>query len=159
MSVATEQSVENLTVLTVNIHGSQMVLPDAAIAEIIDFQPTHAETDDMPTWYLGTLPWRGLQIPLVSLEGMNHDAFFTQSRSLKIIVMHGFTQVGQMPYWAFVAMETPRMQRIDRNRLQPADGDSDINAVTAMWATLDGETVMLPDLHVIEQQLLQLQAA
>lgn len=159
MSANTEQQADSMVVLAVNIHGSQIVLPGAAIAEIIDFQPTQAASDDLPTWYLGKLVWRGIQVPLVSLEGMNHNAFFTQARSLKIIVMHGLSQRSNMPYWGFVAMETPRMLRIDKERLIAADMEDQDNAVAAMWAQLDGDIVMLPDLALIEQQLQAVQEA
>lgn len=159
MSAKKEQNTDSMVILAVNIHGSQIVLPGAAIAEIIDFQPTQAVSDDAPTWYLGTLNWRGLTLPLVSLEGMNHNAFFTQARSLKIIVMHCATARNKMLHWGFVAMETPRMLRIDAERLHLAEGDGDFNAVTAMWANLDGETVMLPDLQRIEQEIVNVLAA
>ena len=42
MSAKKEQSVESMVILAVNIHGSQIVLPGASIAEIIDFQATEA---------------------------------------------------------------------------------------------------------------------
>lgn len=159
MSQKNEHNNDVMVVLAANIHGSQILLPGASIAEIIDFQTTDTSSDDAPTWFLGNLNWRGLEVPLVSLEGMNHNAFFTQARSLKIIIMHAFTARDQMLYWGFVAMETPRMLRIDAQRLQAEVGDGDLNAVTAMWANLDGETVMLPDLARIEQEIAQVLVA
>lgn len=146
---------DNLMVLLVPIEDCQLILPDAAVAEIVEFQPTEAASDALPTWYLGRLRWRGLDVPLVSLEGINHNAFFTRSRNLKIIIMHGLAQRDRLPFWAFVAMETPRMSRIEQERLQPMEQE-ELRQVEKMWCAIDGEPVMIPDLAKIEQQIVAL---
>jgi len=147
-------TINSLSVVLTSIHGVQLLLPSAAVAEIIEYQATQSSEDDQPTWYLGQLAWRGLQIPLVSLEGMNHDAFFTQSRGLKIVVVHSLLSNSKLPHWAFVVMETPRMMRIERERLHSSEESTDDNRIAAMWAQLDETQVLLPDLQVIEEQLL-----
>ena len=154
MGLTANQSANAMSVVLTSIHGVQLLLPGAAVAEIIEYQATQADEDDKPTWYLGKLAWRGLQIPLISLEGMNHDAFFTQSRNLKIVVVHSLQTNSKLPHWAFVVMETPRMLRIERDRLQVSEEAIDDNRIAAMWAQLDEAQVLLPDLQAIEEQLL-----
>ncbi len=134
------------------IEGGRMIIPDALIAEIVDFQPTHAESDDVPTWYLGKLPWRGIYIPLISVEALNNDSFFRQSRLLKIIVIHGVFNRETMPYWAFVALETPKMQRIQKDALVQ-DEEAQTGVVEIMKAQLGDESIIVPDIEKIEKEI------
>lgn len=152
----TEQAAkDSLNALFSTIESGRLVIPDALIAEIVDFQPTHAESDDVPTWYLGKLPWRGIFIPLISLEAMNSDSFFRQSRLLKIIVIHGVYHREKVPYWAYVSSETPRMQRVLKDSIS-IDEDAAIGAVEKMKAQLAGEAIMIPDIHKIEKEIASL---
>lgn len=137
------------------IEGGRMIIPDALIAEIVDFQSIHTESDDVPTWYLGKLPWRGIYIPLISIEALNADSFFRQSRMLKIIVIHGAFHREKMPYWAFVALETPKMQRIQKEALLP-DEDAQTGVVEKMKTQLAGEAIMVPDIEKIEAEIVAL---
>lgn len=137
------------------IESGRVVMPDAVIAEIVDFQATHPESDDVPTWYLGRLPWRGMFIPLISLEALNNDSFFRQGRSLKIIVIHGVYNRKTLPYWSYVALETPRMQRLPQDALQ-VDEQAVLGMVERMHAQFGGEDVIVPDIAKIEHEIMTL---
>jgi chemosensory pili system protein ChpC len=105
----------------------------------------------VPTWYLGKLPWRGILIPLVSLEAMNNGDFFRQGRQLKIIVIHGVYNREALPYWAFVTSETPKMMRVMKDALQPEESTGgEVEKMRAQW---NGEKVILPDITAIESML------
>lgn len=143
---------ETMMVLLIQIEDCQLLLPDAAVAEIVDFEQTEAESDDVPTWYLGKMQWRGVDVPLISLEGLNNDAFFTRDGHLKIIIMHSSSQRKKMPFWAFVTMETPKMTRINKGRLNPYDHD-ELRAMEKMWVSIDDEPAMIPDMEKIEKAI------
>ncbi len=149
---AEKRAVDILTVLLSNIEGGKVIMPDVMIAEIVDFQATTTETDDVPTWYLGNMKWRDIDVPLVSLEALNNDSFFTQSRSLKIIVLHGSSYRDKMPYWAFVALETPRMLRVGAKEITKID-NVEIGNVEIMHAELLGDAVIVPDVEKIEKAI------
>ena len=147
--------IELINTLICSIEGAQVMLPDIAIAEIVEFQPTAAASDDVPTWYLGKLVWRGLDVPVISLEAMDHDAFFTQGSMLKIIIINATENRERLPYWGFVSQETPRMMRINRESIA-GDPNAMLGHVEAIRAEVYGDPVMLPDLTKIEQQILAL---
>jgi len=142
---------EIVNVLFAGIEGGKIAFPDALIAEIVDFVAVHSDSDDVPTWYLGELVWRGITVPLVALEGMNTDAFFRQSKQLKIIVMHGVYNREVLPYWAFVTSETPKMQRIPAEAMDTAEAA--VGSIEKMRIELYGDSVMLPDIINIEEKL------
>ena len=57
----------NLTGLLLPLADRTLVLPNVAIAELIDYQPGSFDLDS-PPWYLGLVSWRDRQIPLLSFE-------------------------------------------------------------------------------------------
>lgn len=140
---------EQVTVLLTNIESGRVIMPDVMIGEIVDFQATTTETDDVPTWYLGKLIWRDIEVPLISLEALNNDSFFSQSRALKIIVLHGSCYREKMPYWAFVALETPKMLRVTDSEMTTIEG-AELGSVEVMRAELLGEEIIVPDVEKIE---------
>lgn len=150
MSEQTSQ-IENLGTLLFSIEGGQVMLPDIAVAEIIEFRNLEAPEGDAPVWYLGKIEWRGLNIPIISLEAMNHGSFFTHSNRLKIIVINSLTKQ-EFGYWGFVTLETPKMQRINSDSIV-ADQSVELGEVQLMAAELMGEPVILPDLEAIEKNI------
>jgi chemosensory pili system protein ChpC len=152
-----EQVSENPTLPTLlfSIEGGQMLLPDIAIAEIIDYYAVNNEdADDKPDWWLGQLHWRGLEVPLISLESINHGAFFTQKTSLKIIVVNALHELKEsIGYWAFVALDTPKLQRIQSDSLALAEDES-FGEVSLMHVELFGQSVSIPDMEKIETLIL-----
>ena len=143
-----------LPTLLFNIEGAQVLLPDIAVAEIIDYQlVSNVDLDEAPDWWLGQLTWRGLQVPLISLESINHGAFFTKKPALKIIIVNALNALKDTTaYWAFVALDTPKLQRIQRESLVLSDESSE-GYVTLMQAELVGEDVIIPDMEKIETEL------
>lgn len=143
-----------LPTLLFNIEGAQVLLPDIAIAEIIDYQlVNNDDAEDLPDWWLGQLAWRGLQVPLISLESMNHGAFFTKKPALKIIVVNALNSLKEKGgYWAFIALDTPKLQRIQHDSLVLSEDDVE-GEVTLMMAELLGEDVMIPNMGKIEAEL------
>lgn len=145
-----------ITVLQSSLEGAKAVLPDSAIAEIVDFQTTSQESEGMPSWYLGKLDWRTIQVPLISLESLNNGSFFTKTGSLKIIVMHGSSSRKKLPYWAFVVLETPKMMRIDSSDLLESSSDGSLGEVEISQARLNDQEVMIPNVNKIEKEIISL---
>jgi chemosensory pili system protein ChpC len=148
MSKQAVEQTENFAILLLNIEGTQLILPDIAVAEIIEFQAMEAGNEDAPIWFLGEVEWRGLTIPVVSLEAMNHGSFFSHNNRLKIVVINSMSQ-SDFKYWAFVAQETPKLLRINSESLVN-DSAAEFGEMQAVAAELYGEPVLIPDLEKIE---------
>lgn len=57
----------NLACLFLPLFEKNILLPSAAVAEIVSYEKPQVLAD-VPAWFLGVLTWRGIQIPLVNLE-------------------------------------------------------------------------------------------
>jgi chemosensory pili system protein ChpC len=62
-----EHRTSNLTGLLLPLADRNLILPNVAVAELIDYQPSAFDLDT-PPWYLGLVKWRDRQIPLISFE-------------------------------------------------------------------------------------------
>lgn len=142
---------QSLILLQAFIDGIPILLPSAAVAEIVDYTPPSLnQQTSSPSWYLGEIPWRGINIPLLALENFNHGASIDYSAQNKIAVMH-FQQANiSQPYWAFVVASTPRMHRINPQQLQSSDKSTEGNQLAAMWAMLNEEDHLILDFDSIE---------
>jgi chemosensory pili system protein ChpC len=58
-----------LSCLLLPLPDKNIILPSAAITEIIPYEEPH-KLSDTPHWLFGILTWRGIQIPLTSLENI-----------------------------------------------------------------------------------------
>src|SRR6202020_1147296 len=54
--------------LLVPLCDGRLIIPRACVAEVVGFQ-TPSEMTGAPPWYIGTVPWNGKAVPLVSFEG------------------------------------------------------------------------------------------
>lgn len=147
MAENTNIDVEQLATLLFYIENAQVMLPDIAVAEIIEYRELEA-IEDAPDWLLGNMAWRGLTVPVIALETLNQGDALTLQSSSKIIVLNSASDVG-FRYWAFVAKETPKLQRIAHDSIVN-DPDAELGEAQLMAAELYGEPIMIADLEKIE---------
>lgn len=154
-----QYQMKSLVVIQASIEDVAILLPSSAVAEVVDYtQPILEVAEAQPDWFLGQLDWRGLKIPLISLEALNHDVQVNSlaNAQAKIVVVH-FSQCGhENPYWAFVSGNTPRMHRLEPNELEATEAIIEGSQAAAMWALLNNEPHLLVDLAYVEQQIKQL---
>ena len=60
-----------LPCLLLPLISQKIVLPTSAVAEVIAYEKPE-NVADIPSWLLGILVWRGVHVPLVNLERMEH---------------------------------------------------------------------------------------
>ena len=60
---------EEIYSLLVPLSGSRLIVPRAAIIEVMGYNPPKERPENAPEWVLGWVQWQGNRIPLVSFEG------------------------------------------------------------------------------------------
>lgn len=148
-------TVELLNTLLFPMQRGMLVLPDIAVAEIVDYKSVTADDDCDADWYLGQFNWRDIDVPLVCFDRINGDEVANEDSFAKIVVINSVSERDLFPYWAFVINESPRMQNINEAALVQVE-DADLGEMTAMRAEIQGEAVILPDLEKIEAAIVAL---
>lgn len=137
-----------LHALLVPMHGLNLLLPNAAVAEVIRYEaPT--PVGGVPDWWLGRLNWRGTQIPLLSFEGFIGAPQAPEAERRRIAVLHTLNGNPVLPWIAVVAAGTPQLQGVTPDALAPADDETSPPGVLCR-VSLRGRAAVVPDLDALE---------
>ncbi len=135
-----------------------LLLPNVTVAEIIHHRAP-AQPDDMPTWFLGNLEWRGQSVPMVSFEALNEEPFQADGRRQNIAVLNGITNPDKLPFLAVLTQGAPRLMRLTPDEISSDDDAQDRKGpAELMVVSANGETASIPDLNFIENCVIDLHA-
>jgi chemosensory pili system protein ChpC len=152
LQLASNNDVQDVSTLLIPVAGKTLLLPNVAIAEILEFNEPVPQSD-VPTWYLGNIGWRTLQIPLISFESVNEQAFVNRASNAKIAILNGIVDNPRLPFWGIVTQGTPRQMRITAQEIVKDESASN-GPAEFMSVVVNGEAARIPDLDFIEKQLL-----
>ena len=137
-----------LTTLMLPLADRSLVLPNVAVAELIDYQ-VHQPVLDAPDWHLGMIVWRDLQIPLVSFEAAC-GAHAVVGEQARIVVLNCLSD-GPLQFMAIVIQGVPRSCRVDS---QLSYVDVPLAALELAAVQISDRVAKIPDLDGLERLLL-----
>lgn len=146
--------VNDLATLLIPMHGKQLVLPNVTVAEVIPFAHPLPE-NNAPSWYLGTIPWRNITVPIVSFEALNEEPFVSQSRKRRIAVLNGLVDNERLPFCAVVTEGMPRLMRVMADEVSADEGGA-LGPCEIGRVLVSGERAVIPDVDYIQQELLKI---
>ena len=122
---------EQIASLLIPMIGRPMLLPNVAVAEIVSWeQPERRE--GAPDWLLGQVQWRGVAVPVVSLELMNAADVEDAGSGQRLAVVNGVGEC-QLPFYAISVQGLPRLVRVFPEELVEEEVSS-VFSVLAMEA-------------------------
>jgi chemosensory pili system protein ChpC len=130
-----------------------LLLPGAAVAEIVRAEPLTAAQSGAPDWLIGYLAWRGLQLPVIRLAAPDLSSD-DQLRHRQAVVCHA---PGGDPSLAFVAIESPgvpRLERVTPESLSAQGAAQEGHPFLQITLRLRGRPAALVDLDTIERAVL-----
>ncbi|MEX6501892.1 chemotaxis protein CheW [Pseudomonas zhanjiangensis] len=147
-AIATTTSVDSLTGLLVPLADRTLLLPNVAVAELIPYRAPQVSAG-MPAWFLGQIPWRDLQLPLLSFEAAS-GAQAKVAAGARVAVINALGGRPQVKFIALLVQGIPRSVKVgaDLARADAALAPLELDAVSL------GENVLkIPDLIGLEQKL------
>lgn len=147
------QAATDVSTFIVTLQKSSILVPEAAIAETIPYEPLQ-RVPDTPDWFLGLLGWRGVQVPVVSFEMLtvergSFSLVSVSSASLLIVKALGNTE--ELIFFAIVAQALPRRVQITASDLVITDEAPDKTELQR--AMYEDRIVSIADLDYIESAL------
>ena len=138
----------SLTGLLLPLSDRHLLLPNVAVAELIDYQDCSAEPG-APEWYLGPISWRELTLPLLSFEAACGGRTRVGGRA-RIVVLNALGGRNDVRFIALLTQGIPRSCKLD-NQLSYVDVPLSELELAAVQV---GDTVAkVPDLVALEQRL------
>lgn len=139
-----------LPTFVVPLQKSNLLVPNATVAEIIPYEPLQ-RVQDTPDWFLGYLGWRGVQVPVVSFEMLTVErgSFSLVSvASANLVVMKALGGREALDFIAIVAQALPKLNRITEDMLFET-GEARTRT-EVMKVRFGNEIVSIPDLDYVE---------
>ena len=146
--------VESVRSLWVPLEGVNLLMPNIAIAEVIGYQPFElVETNT--EWLLGSLRWRGLIVPVVSMESMCGQALPESGRNARIAIVNSTRYRAKLDFYAIVTAGIPRLINADNDTLGKAVDVDDLPDTVASQVQIGSERALIPDLQQVQLHIEQ----
>lgn len=143
-----------LRCLLMSIQEHIVVVPYASIAEVIPFEKPNPYTN-APPWVLGALNWRGIDIPLISLEMI--DETFPKYEILNtahVAIMNRIYDSKKFDFFAVLLQKMPRMSRFRKEDFELVSTCLEPHLI--MEVLVRGEQAFIPNLLWIEETVSEL---
>ncbi len=156
LTASQRKTFETVHCLILPLNGEVMVLPNAAVAEIIPYsapEPVHGA----PDWLLGQLTWRERRLPLISFESASDGEPGKVHANCRIAVLNTLSGNRQLPYIAVMTQGLPSLQIVRPNNIQYADKPGTQRQSIQAYVNMGGTAAIIPDVDDLEARLLRIQ--
>jgi chemosensory pili system protein ChpC len=142
--------------LLIPLHEETMLLPNAAVAEVIAY--SEPETiPDAPDWLMGWLAWRDRKVPLISFEAASGRVIPDDFQGSRIAVLNTLNSNPRVPYIALLIQDIPKLHLVQPDSITERD-DAEPRQSIAGQLLADGEPVLVPDLDDLELRVERLRS-
>ncbi len=143
---------DELYSLLVPIADARLIVPRVCVAEVSGLGQLHL-AEDGPEWLVGSVGWKGREVPLVSFEaacGREPPEIVSRTRA---VIFHG-SQPQRGAYFAVLSQGLPQLVRINREVVGPDESrDWPDGAPILCRIRMVNEYPLVPDLQQLEGML------
>lgn len=125
----------------------QLLLPNSVVAEIISYVRPEQAGDD---WLDGVMIWRGVSVPVVSVEKMCQQEHVEPGVRSRIAVIYNLHNDDEMPYLGIIMQDIPRAYLAEEERMPAQTFDADCAFLHGRADVMNSE-LMIPDLDAISE--------
>ena len=141
--------------LLIPLQGGQGILPHSSLVEVLPFA-TPLRLDNSPPWVMGTMLWRSLNIPLVSLEWLIYDTGPDSGTYSRIVMVNTLNKDPRLPYLGIMGINAPRLINLERTQITLDETAGSLRPGVLSWVKVNGQRACIPDIDTIEAQLVPL---
>ncbi len=147
------QEVYSLMIPTVD---GNILLPNTNVAEVVPFSNVELfkKNSGKPNWYLGHLLWRGINIPLVSIDVIKGADDPKANKRSRVAIAHTLNANRDLPYLAIVVQGIPRLSHVREDNIQYI-ADEELSVAEKIRVEIDSVTASIPDLDRLENMVLE----
>lgn len=140
--------------LMLPVNKEILILPNAAVAEIIPYQQMDS-AENAPDWFLGYLNWRDRRLPVVSIEAASNGETGKIHKNCRIAILNTLNGNSQLPYIAIIMQGLPSLQIVKPDTLKTVDENHERPSIRAS-VNINGTDALIPDIDDLENRIKQL---
>ena len=147
------ERVQEIYSLLIPLAEGRLIVPRACVAEVVGFQ-VPSEMTGAPPWYIGTVPWSGKAVPLVSFEGACGQPIPGPSGRTRVVVFHCLGTRLDGGNFAVVSQGFPQLVRVSSDVVRPDNSRVfPERAPVICQVRMANETPLVPDLERLEEMI------
>ncbi len=150
------RSLQAVHCLLLPLFEETMLLPNAAVAEVISYAEPEAIPDG-PDWLLGWLPWRDRKVPLISFEVASGRMVADDLQGNRIAVLNTLNSNPRVPYIAVLIQDLPKLHLVQPDSIEARDEAEPRQSVAGQYLA-GGEPVLVPDIDDLEMRVERLRS-
>ena len=136
--------------LLIPMQSHQLLLPTVSVAEMIPYrEPQSDPLSENHSWYLGRLSWRGINVPMISIEGINGQAIAEPKGTSQVAILNTTGNDMRLPFLAIPTQGIPHLCRVVRDEISE-DLQTPLGNFEEMHVYVAGEQAVIPDINQIE---------
>ena len=143
------QPVREVYSLLMPVQGGRIIVPRAAVAEVMGYSRPKNRPENAPDFVLGFVEWQGQKIPLVSYEAARGQGVPELGRRTRVAVVFGMAGHLDPDVFAVVTQGYPYLVRVNENVLHSEEMDSNEPLVLAR-VRMANEKPLIPDFEKLE---------
>jgi chemosensory pili system protein ChpC len=134
----------------------KLLLPNAMVAEVLGMRSIENTTQDVD-WLLGTVSWRGWEIPLIDFAVLTGSDVPTDiNTSHNLAVLKSINHPEDMPYFAVLSRGIPKLQLVSRGDMQLHEQKQINHNAIASLVSIQDEMADIPNMNYIETNLISI---
>jgi chemosensory pili system protein ChpC len=139
--------------LLIAVVDGRLISARGCVAVVIGFV-TPSEMTGAPPWYIGTVPWNGRHVPLVSFEGACGSNIPPASGRTRIVVLPCMGTKVDAGYFGIVSQGFPQLVRVSSDVVRPDNSRvfPDRSPIICQVRMVN-EAPLVPDLDRIEEMI------
>jgi len=151
---------EELYAVLVSLAADTLLLPNAAVAEVISAERLDPPPPGSPPWLAGRATYNNRQLAVVRFEVMNGSATISDSRRTRLAVIQPLTGTLRTGQYGIVCQGYPHLVTLNRTALKKeALVSTDNEDLVLTRVSIANTNALVPNLEKIEQMLAPLEAA
>jgi chemosensory pili system protein ChpC len=148
---------EELYAVMISLNGDTLLLPNAAIAEVIareSLDSADGGSGRGASWLLGYCDWNSRRVPVICFEALNGGERPPPARRERLVVVNSLGTKLSVGAVAFLCQGYPHLVTLNRSALQsvPLRASDSVELVMARVSIANTEAV-IPDFETLEARL------
>lgn len=135
------------------IKSGYVLLPHSSMVEVLPFA-TPLTMENAPSWVVGTMLWRALDVPLVALENLVLNIQPELDSHTRIVMINTLNAHVDFPYIGLLGTDAPRLINVNYDEIARIEHPPEFTGSGVLsWTQFKDHVAIIPDMDIIETAL------
>ncbi|AXQ29832.1 chemotaxis protein CheW [Solimonas sp. K1W22B-7] len=150
---------EQIYAVLIALEGDTLLLPNAAVAEVVARDALQPAESGAPAWLAGYCDWNNRRVPVISFETANGSGRNAESRRARVVVLNSFGTHLPSGLLAIVSQGYPHLVTLNRPAVKPLElRPTDRADLVLARVRIANQEAAIPDLTALEAEISRVQA-